>query len=116
MRWRRPSRKACHSQIEAAPEEMHRTAFAAKARSEFLEHAIALYQNAPESIGIFLIVRAMLFIFIERDRILNLVRYLVNCDRQMKLVESPHQSPVKIGNGTRLQFNRSSLAIARVDT
>src|ERR671919_276064 len=102
MRWRRPSGKARDRQIEAAPEEMHRTALATKARSELLEHPIALHQNAPESIGVFPIVRAVLVVFIERDRVLNLVRQLVNRYRQVKFVESLHHSPVKIGNEPRL--------------
>src|SRR5512132_2770314 len=102
MRWRRPAGKPRDRQIEAAPKEMHRTAFATKARSELLKHPIALHQNAPESIGVFPIVRPVLFIFIERDRVLNLVRHLVNRYRQMKLVESLHHSPIKICNGTRL--------------
>ena len=54
---------------------MHRTAFAAETRAKVLKHAIALHEHAPESVGIFAIVRAMLFILIKRDRILNLVRH-----------------------------------------
>src|SRR5262245_4651841 len=100
--WCRSAGKTRHSQIEAAPEEMHRTAFSTKARSELLEHAIALDQNAPESIGVFPVVRAVLLVFIERNRILNLVRHFVNPYRQMKLVESLHHGTVKIRNGTRL--------------
>jgi hypothetical protein len=94
---------------------MHGTAFSTKPRSELLEYAIALHQNPPESIGAFPIVRAVLLIFIERYRVFNLVRHLVNRHRQMKLVQSLHHGPVKIGNGTRFQVNRSPLAIARVD-
>src|SRR5215208_2221362 len=97
MGWRRTSGKARHSQVETAPEEMHRTAFAAKVRSEFLKHPIALHQNAPESVGVFPIVRPMLFIFIERNGVLNLVRRFVNRYRQLKLAESLHQTVVKIG-------------------
>src|SRR5215469_16903110 len=102
VRWSRSAGKARHSQIEAAPEEMRGAAFATKPRAELLEHAIALPQNAPESIGVFPIVRAVLFVFIERDRILNLVRELVDAHRQMKLFQSLHHIPVKIGNRTRL--------------
>src|SRR5262249_33259187 len=55
--WRsRSAGKARHGQVEAAPEEMHRTAFATKPRSKFLKHPIDLHQNPPESIGVFLIV------------------------------------------------------------
>ena len=102
MRWRLPPGKPRDRQIEAAPEEMHRAAFATKSRTELLEHSIGLHQNTPKPIGVFPIVRPVLFIFIERDRVLNLVRYLVNRYRQMKLLESLHHSPIKICNGTRL--------------
>src|SRR4029078_5266061 len=115
MRRGRPSGKSRHSQIEAAPKEMHRAAFATKTRSELLEHPIALHQNTPESISVFAIVRAVLFVFIERNRILNLVRHLVNRYRQTKLIESLHHCLVKVGNGTRLELNRPLLAIARID-
>src|SRR5262249_1818484 len=81
MRRSCPSGKPRQSKVEAAPEKMYRAAFATKARSELLEHAIALHQNPPESIGVFPIVRPVLFIFIERNRVLNLVRYHVDLDR-----------------------------------
>ena len=56
---------------------MHRTAFAAKTRPEFLEHAIALHQHAPESIRVFAVIGTVFFVPIERDRVLNLVRHLL---------------------------------------
>src|SRR5262245_11181100 len=102
MRRSHPSGEPSDSQVETAPKEMHRAAFATKARSELFKQSIALYENPPESIGVFPIVRAVFFIFIERNGILNLVRRLVNRYRQMKPVQSLHQSTVKIGNGPRL--------------
>src|SRR4029450_13973546 len=115
MRRRRPSGKARDRQIEAAPEKMHRTAFATKPRSELLEHAIALHQHAPEYIGVFPIVSAVLFIFIKGDRVYDLVREFVYGYRQMQLIETLHHAAVKIGNRTRFQFNRPPLAIARLN-
>src|SRR5262245_23338166 len=110
MRRSRPAGKPRHRQIEAAPEEMHGTAFATKMRAELLEHAIALHQNAPEPISVLRVIRAMRFVLIEWDRVLNLVRHFVNRYWQMKLVESPDDSCVHMCNRTRQEFHRSSLA------
>ena len=51
MRRRRTTREAGHGEIEAAPEEMHRTAFAAEAGTKFFQDAIGLGENAPEAVG-----------------------------------------------------------------
>src|SRR5437762_8959186 len=111
----RTSRETGHRQIKASPKEMHGTAFATKSRAELLEHAIALRQNAPESIGLFAVVRAMLFIFIERNRICYFIRQLVDRHREVELVEILHHGAIKVRNRTRLQFNRSQIAIARLN-
>src|SRR5262249_16894110 len=115
MRRRRPSGKPRHRQIETPPEDTRPTALATKTRTELLKHEVALDKNAPKSIGIFAVVSAMLLIFVEGDRILDLVRHFVDRYRQMKLVETLHHGPVKIRNGTRFQFNRPPLAIAFED-
>src|SRR4030095_2957455 len=93
MRRCRSSGKACDRQIEAAPEKMHRTTFATKPRSELLEYAVALHQNAPEPISVFAVVGAVLFIFIKGDRVFHLVRKFVDGNRQKQLIESLHHSP-----------------------
>ena len=76
--------------IKAAPEKMHRAAFAAEAGTELLEHAIALHKNAPEAIRVFGVVGLMLFIVIERDRILDLVWRGVDGDRQFHVPQCLH--------------------------
>src|SRR5260370_26582320 len=56
---RRGAGESCHRQVEAAPEEMHRAAFALEAGAKFLQNAVGLQQRAPESVGVFGVVRAM---------------------------------------------------------
>ena len=106
MRRRRPPGKTGHGQIEAAPEKMHRTAFAAKTRPELLEDAVALNKDAPEAIGILAVVRTVFFIFIKRDRVFDLVRHLVDGHRQTQFVEL-FATACKNPPPTGFQFNRS---------
>ena len=94
---------------------MHRAAFAAKTRAELLEYAVALNKDAPEAIGKLTVVRTVFFIFIERDWVFDLVRHLVDGHRKTQFVEALRHRSVKIGYRPRFQFNRSPLAIARVD-
>src|SRR5437762_8039438 len=98
MRRRWSSGETCHLQIKTAPEKMHRTAFATETRSKFLKYAIALYENAPEPVSIFGIIRAVLFILIERDRIFDLIRRSVDGYRQLEIAQCLHHGPIKLGN------------------
>ena len=91
---------------------MDRTAFPAEARSKFFEDAVGLDQNAPESIGIFRVVRAMLLVAIERNRIRNLVRQYVDLDGEIEFVQRAHDRLVEIRHAARFQFNRSLPAVA----
>src|SRR6266852_4956326 len=73
--WRRgTSRKTRDRQIKTAPEKMHGTAFAAKTRTEFFKDTIGLREDTPKSVRIFRIVRSVLLVAVERNRLLNLVR------------------------------------------
>src|SRR5207245_10391024 len=112
-RW--PHRETRQCQIKTAPEKMHRTAFPAETRSKFLKHAIALHEHAPEPVRIFGVIRAVLFILIKRNRILNLVRRGVDSHRQIEIVQCLHYDPIKLGNRLRFQWNGSPRAIALVD-
>src|SRR5437773_11237844 len=78
MRRRGPARKARYRKIEAAPEKMHRTAFAAETRTKLLENSIGLQKDAPEPIGVFRIVSRMFLIAVERDRFRRFVRFHPN--------------------------------------
>src|ERR1700694_4246097 len=80
MRRRGPSRKTRDREIKAPPEKMDRATLAAKARTEFFEHAIALRQHVPETIGVFWIIGPMLVVLLKRDRTLNFVRRRVDRD------------------------------------
>ena len=75
---------------------MHRTAFATKPRSEPLEDAVALHKNPPKPIGVFAVVRAVLLVFIERDRVFNLVRHVVDLDRQFQIIQRLHDSLIEL--------------------
>src|SRR6266496_5340303 len=78
-RW--PSGETRHRQIKTAPEKMHRTALATETRAKFLKDAIALHEHTPKPVRIFGVIRAMFFILVKRDRILNLVRRHINGHR-----------------------------------
>src|SRR6202011_5722353 len=104
--------KTRDGKIRRAPEEMDWAAFSTEPRSKFLKYAIGLDQNAPESIGIFRIVRAMLIILVEGNWIGNLVRYDVDLDRQFQLVQRGHDRFVEIRHTARFQFDRSLRAVA----
>src|SRR6266403_962342 len=90
MRRRGPAGKTRDGKIWRAPEKMDRTAFPAEARSKFFEDAVGLDQNAPESIGIFRVVRAMLLVAIERNRIRNLVCQFVDPAGTVVYVQPGH--------------------------
>src|SRR5262249_22692830 len=115
MRRRRPSGKTRHRQIKAPPEKMDRTALATKTRAEFFEHAIALDENAPEPIGVFAVVRTMIFIFIKRDRILDLVGHFVDGYPHVQVAQRLHYRLIKLRNRLRFQFDRSPSTIAFKD-
>src|ERR1700719_1152733 len=87
---RGPSGKTSDREIRRAPKKMDRTAFPAEPRSKFLKHAVDLDENAPKSVRIFRIIRAMLLILIERNRIRDLVRQGVDLDRQFQIVQRGH--------------------------
>src|SRR5438552_14178875 len=80
-----PPGETRHRQIKTAPEKMHRTALATETRAKFLKDAIALHEHTPKPVRIFGVIRAMFFILVKWDRVLNLVRRGVDGDRQFHL-------------------------------
>src|SRR4029434_7352607 len=112
-RW--PPRETRHCQIKTAPEKMHRTALAAETRAKFLKYAIGLHEHAPKPVRIFGGIKVVLFILINRNRILNLVRRGVDSHRQFEIAQRLHYTPIKFGNRLRFQWNGSPRAIALVD-
>src|SRR5437762_1089173 len=97
MRRRRPDGKTGDSEIEAAPEKMHRAPLAAEARAEFFQHALGLEQDAPETVGVGGIVGAMLLIAIERSRVDDFVRQKVDLDRQFEFGQGSDHVAIKSG-------------------
>src|SRR5690348_5592665 len=93
---RAPAGKSRHCQIETAPEKVDRTRFSDKLRAEFAEHRITTHESTPESIRILWIVRSMLDIPIERDRIGDLDRHLPDLHGNSQRSECCQELPVKI--------------------
>src|SRR5436190_8291993 len=116
MRWRRPSGKARHRQIEAAPEKMHRTAFAAETRTKFLENTIGLQKHAPEAVGIFQIISGVFLIMIERDRFQRFIRLHSNLYFNPELSQVGHDLTIKIRDTLRLQRDHTLIALCRDNT
>src|SRR5436305_12942986 len=101
-------------EIKTAPEKMHRTAFPAETRAEILKHAIGLDENTPKAIRMIAIIRAVRFIALKRNRLLDFVRRRVNGHRQLQFSQRFHHRAVKICDRSRPQFDRASPAIAAV--
>ena len=116
MRWRRPPGKARHRQIEAAPEEMYRTAFAAEARTKFFENAICLQEHAPEAVGIFQIISSVFLIMIEGNRFQRFVRFHSNLYVNRELSQVVHYRTIKIRDTLRLQRDHTLIALCRDNT
>src|SRR5262249_37670720 len=111
MRRRRSPGKSCHGKIETAPEKMNRTALSEQARSKILKPPIRLNKSAPESVRVFRIVSAMLLVFVERNRIRNLVRDHVDLYRQVQSVERLLHRLVKICYASRLERDHRLAAV-----
>src|SRR5690242_19444532 len=111
MRWRRPSGKARYRQIEAAPEEMHRTAFPAEARTKLFENAICLQKHAPEAVGIVQIISGVILILIEGDRFQRFVRFHSNLYLNPEFSEIIHYRAIKTGAILRLQRDHTLIAL-----
>src|SRR5438874_11207165 len=101
-------------EIKTAPEKMHRAAFPAEARAEILKHAIGLHKNTPKAIRIIAIIRAVRFVALKGNRILDFVRRRVNGHRQLQFSQPVHLRAVRICNRSSPQFDGASPAIAAV--
>src|SRR4026209_1014155 len=116
MRWRGPSGKAGHRQIEAAPEEMHRTAFAAEAGTKFFENAICLQEHAPEAVRIFQIISGVLLILVEGNCFQRFVRLHSNLYLNGELSQVVHYRTIKMRDTLRLQRDHTLIAFCRDNT
>ena len=79
------SREARHGQVEAAPEKMNGAHFADKGGAELLKNCVYEHQNPPEPVDILRIVRGMLHVLIERNRVRNFHRHLPDLHLNTKL-------------------------------
>src|SRR5207237_7676626 len=111
MRRRATARKTRYREIEAAPEKMQRTAFAAEPRTKFLENPICLQKHAPEPIGVFRIVCRMFLIAVERDRFQRFVRFHPDLYFNAELSQFTHHLTIKTCHALRLQFDRALVAL-----
>src|SRR2546421_911099 len=102
MRRCAPAGKTRHREIEATPEKMHRTAFAAEPRTKFLENPISLQKYPPESIGVFRIVSRVFLIVVERDRFQRFVRVHADLDFNADLSQFIHHLAIKTRDALRL--------------
>src|SRR6185295_5523386 len=104
---RGPSREPRDRQIEAAPEKMHRAALPDEGRSELLEHPVGLKQHSPKSIRVLRIVRSVLVIFGEGNRVGNFVGLAVYADLDCKREQRIHHLAIEISH--RARFKRKGL-------
>src|SRR6266498_919350 len=76
--WSAAPIKACTTQIETTPEEMHRTALADESCAKFLEDKVGGQYYAPKAIGVLRIVGCMSLILMQWNRIGNFLRLGIN--------------------------------------
>ena len=110
-----PAGKARHREIGAAPEVMHRAAFAREARPELIENALRLQQRAPVSIGVLGIVRAVRFIPVERNRVGQLVGHRANGHRHLERLQGFHEPPVERRHRLRLERQARLTSVAHLN-
>src|SRR3954452_17134651 len=109
---RRPPRDPRHREVEAAPEEMHRARLAEKTGAEELEDAIGLDERAPEAMRRGGIVGGVDAVLREADRVRDLVRHLLDRDRDAEAAKDFHERSMEVGDGLRLERQRPLLAAA----
>src|SRR5271166_4645901 len=67
------------------------------------ENPVNLNQGAPEAIRIGWVVRAMSVVLAEEDSARYLRRQLGDFDRDLQVVQVPHDELVELGNAARLK-------------
>ena len=96
------AREAGDSQVETAPEQMHRTDLAEKARAEELEHAVDFNQRTPEAdqgVGIVGFVHG---VACERYRIAHLAWTAAELGANAEILRQRDEAPVEFSNRHRL--------------
>ena len=103
MEWRPPSGKTCDRKVETSPEEMNGACLADKAAPEEFEDAISLHQCSPKGVGRVGVVRAVYLIHRKGNRVVQLVRHLVYCDRNANSFQEIHDSTIEVSDRLRLE-------------
>src|SRR5262249_22626122 len=86
----RLSRKAGDRKVETSPEEMNGAALPYKAGTELQKNVINRYQHLPETVNVFRIVRVVLGIALERNRIRNFDGHRPDFHRDSERVQGSH--------------------------
>src|SRR5262249_31859648 len=85
-----------HSEVEAPPEEMHRTYLPEEAAAEMLEDTVCLYEHAPETMRHVADIVRVPTVFGKPDRIGHFVGQLVNGDADTDFVQELHERAIEV--------------------
>ena len=72
---------------------------------------MALHERQPEPVDPAGVVRVVLFVFGERNRLGHLLRFTKDLHRHAELVERGHRRGVETGNRTRLEGHLTVAAV-----
>ena len=110
--WRRAATgKACHCQVETAPEEIHRAALADERATRLVKYTIDLHQDAPQATHVFGIVAVMLRVAVEPDRLRQFRGQGMDLHRQTHCRQHRQQFVVEIGDAACTQRQGTRLTI-----
>lgn len=112
MRRRGAAGEARHGEIETAPEEMHRAAFASEAGAESFEHRFDARQCAMQALRAVGPILAGSNILRKRNRIGNFIRLAMKARRQPVRIEHRDQRLVKRRDATEVERKLVDLAVA----
>src|SRR5207237_805818 len=87
MTRRAPAGKARHREIETAPEEMYRARLAEEGGAELLEDPVDVEKNLQKASHRVRVIRGVLVVLREADRLRQFIGHLVDCDVNAELRE-----------------------------
>src|SRR4051812_17138292 len=92
--------------IESAPEKMHRAGLTDEAAAEPLEHRHYPGEREPEPLRLLRVVRRVLIVLGEGNRVRDLHRHRPHWSAQAEGVELAHELAVESGHRSGLQRDR----------
>ena len=95
MTRRAPAGKACHREIEAAPEEMDRARLAEESGTELLEDAVSVHKNLQKAPYRVRVIRGVLMVLRKADRLRQFIGHLVDGDVNAELRELGHDRRIE---------------------